>query len=253
MLFRSLQTTFVLPGSRAYSQSLNLGWDYKRTDQEITLAGQTNNTVTSYYYFPFNVTYSATWVTTNGQTEINFGPTFSFRGLGSNPREFENSRYKSEGNFVYLRADVAHTHELPAGFQLYGKLSGQVADQPLVSAEQFGGGGLGTARGYLEGTVFGDNAIFGAVELRSPKLTQYWGDTSSDWRVYVFAEGGRLTLLDPLPEQKSVFDLASFGIGTRFRFRDHFNGSLDLGIPVISQSQTHASDLLLTFRVWIAL
>ena len=53
--------------------------------------------------------------------------------------------------------------------------------------------------------------------------------------------------------RSSVFDLASFGIGTRFRFRDHFNGSLDLGIPVISQSQTHASDLLLTFRVWIAL
>ena len=198
------------------------------------------------------MTYSATWMVDTDQTELNIGPTFSFRGLGSGASAFEASRFKSDGNFVYLRGDLSHTHELPEGFQLYGKIQGQVSDQPLVSAEQFGGGGLGTARGYLEGEVFGDDAIFGTVELRSPSLWTGVGDKTPDWRVYLFAEGGRLVVLDPLPQQVSEFDLASFGVGSRVRFLDHFNGSIDLGVPLIRQSQDKLYDLMLTFRVWVA-
>lgn len=245
-----LRATMILPGGKDFSQSLNLGFDYKRTEQAVTIGGQSNTTQTSYYYFPLSVTYSATWVTKTDQIELNGGPTFSFRGLGSDPSAFAHSRFKSTGNFVYLRGDLAETHELPKGFQLYGKIQGQVTDQPLVSAEQFGGGGLSTARGYLDGEVFGDDAIFGTVEQRSPSLANFVGNKVSDWRVYLFAEGGLLTVLNPLPQQVSQFDLASVGVGSRIRFWDHFNGSLDLGVPLVSQSQTSAYDPRLTFRLW---
>jgi hemolysin activation/secretion protein len=245
-----IQSTIVLPGGKDFSDTLNLGFDYKSNNQSVAPSGQTNTTQTGYHYFPFSVTYSATWVTKTNQTELNIGPIFSFRGLGSSESSFEESRFKSDGSFVYLRGDLSHTHELPDGFQLYGKVQGQVADLPLVSGEQFGGGGLGTVRGYLEGEVFGDHAIFGTLELRSPPLFHFAGNTASDWRVYLFAEGGHLSILDPLPQQVSNFDLASFGVGSRIGLSDHFNGSLDLGIPLISQAQTSAFDLGLTFRLW---
>src|SRR5579859_7107058 len=246
-----IQSSMVLPGGKDYSDTLSLGLDYKNNDQNVTVGGKTNTTQTSYHYFPLSVTYSATWLVRTNQTELNIGPTFSFRGLGSSEGTFERSRFKADGSFVYLRGDLAHTHELPEGFQLYGKIQGQVASLPLVSGEQFGGGGLGTARGYIEGEVFGGNAMFGSVELRSPPLFRFAGNKASDWRMYVFTEGGRLTILDPLPQQASEFDLASFGVGSRISLLDHFNGSIDLGVPLISQAQTSAYDLALTFRLWV--
>jgi hemolysin activation/secretion protein len=207
-------------------------------------------------------------MTTNDQTELTIGPTCNFRGVGSNPSTFEAARVGSAGNFATLHADLSDTHELPDGFQLYGKVQGQVADGPLVSGEQFGGGGLGTARGYLEGEVFGDDAMFGAVEFRSPSISTALGYKDSEWRVYVFAEAGRLTVINALPDQASQFDLADFGVGTRMRLGDHLNGSLDLGVPVLhlpggssaqgtntssstqSTAQIRHYDPQLTFRLW---
>ncbi len=52
------------------------------------------------------------------------------------------------------------------------------------------------------------------------------------------------------PTSSHAFELASLGIGTRFHLYNHFNGALDLGVPLISQTETDAFDPLLTFRVW---
>ena len=248
-----LQSIIVLPGSPDFFQTLNLGFDYKSNDQNITLSGQTNATKTSYYYFPLSVTYSATWIAKNQQTVLTIGPAFNFRGLGSAASTFAASRHNCDGSFVDVRGDLSHTHELPEGFQLVAKVQGQVADRPLVSGEQFGGGGLGTVRGYLEGAVFGDDAILGRAELRSPPLANWVKNKAADWRIYLFAEGGRLWILDPLPQQQSRFDLASFGAGSGIHLFNHCNGSLDLGVPLISHSPTSAYDLLLTFRLWVEL
>jgi len=248
-----IRFAIILPSSKDFSQSFNLGFDYKGNQQNVTPSGQTNTIQTGYHYLPLSVTYSAVWIAKNDQIELNVGPTFSFRGLGSSSSTFANSRVGSDGSFFYLRGDLAQTHELPAGLQLFGKIQGQVAAQPLVSGEQFGGGGLGTVRGYFEGERFGDNAILGSVELRSPSLFNFFGNKASDWRIYIFSEGGYLTNLQPLPQTISEWDLASCGIGSRIHFLDHFNGSLDLGIPLISQhtgGYTIAYDPRMTFKVW---
>ena len=55
---------------------------------------------------------------------------------------------------------------------------------------------------------------------------------------------------EPASEQKSTFDLASIGLGSRVRLFDHLSGSIDAGLPLIRQSRTQTHDLLLTFRVW---
>jgi len=248
-----LQSIFVLPGAKDFSQSVSLGLDYKSNGQNLTTSGQTNTTRTSYHYFPLSVTYSATWLEKNQQTEFNIGPAFGFRGLGSRASSFGASRHDCDGSYVDVRGDLSHTHEIPAGFQLFGKIQGQVASLPLVSGEQFGGGGLGTVRGYLEGEVFGDDAIFGRGELRSPSLGNLLGNKAADGRIYIFAEGGRLWILEPLPQQQSRFDLASVGVGSGIHLWNRCNGSLDLGIPLLNHSPTSAYDLLLTFRVWIEL
>ena len=104
-------------------------------------------------------------------------------------------------------------------------------------------------RGYLESEVLGDNAILGTLEFRSPSLATWLGTKVDDWRFYIFTDAGMLTLNDSLPEQQDRFDLASYGVGTRFRVLDHLEGSLDLGLPLIDQNPTEAGDLLLTFQM----
>ena len=74
--------------------------------------------------------------------------------------------------------------------------------------------------------------------------------TTDDWRIYTFAEGGGLSIYEPLPEQQSGFLLGSIGIGTRFRIDQYFNGSFDAGLPLTAGPNTDMFRMLLTFRIW---
>jgi hemolysin activation/secretion protein len=244
----ALSAIINLPNGKNFYDSITLAINYKHYGQDLMLGGVDVSTPTTYY--PLSASYNANWLGNGNSTELNANVTFNPRGLGSSLTELDNSRYMAGGNFIYLRGDLAHTHDLPGGLQAYGKIQGQVADQPLLNTEQISGGGLSTVRGYLESAELGDNGFFASAELRTPSLPGLFHDKVDDWRLYVFGDWGILTIIDALPEQQASFTLASFGVGTKMKISDHFNGSLDLGVPLIGQGTTKAYDPLLTFRVW---
>ena len=67
---------------------------------------------------------------------------------------------------------------------------------------------------------------------------------------HAFADAGLLGIWDPLPSQQSQFGFASAGAGTRFKVGGHYNGSLDIAIPFISQTNAESGDIRVTFRGW---
>jgi len=239
----------TLPADKDFFHSLSLGMDYKHFD-EVSLQS------TSIDYFPMSMVYGASWVGANQFTELNAGLNFHFRGMGSDPVRFDAKRFNADGSYIYFRGDLTHTHDLPGGFEMMAKVQGQIANHPLINNEQLSGGGQSTVRGYLESVQLGDNGAFGTLELRSPSFIGKKGgtdgekDKANDWRVYAFVDAGTLTLNDPLPEQKNQFNLASVGVGTRIKLRDHFNGSFDVSLPMIDQGTTLARDVFLSFRLW---
>lgn len=243
-----LRTIFNLPPGNGLSHSASFGFDLKRFDQTVQLGSSSMNTPLT--YFPFTAGYSAGWAGAKSQTDLNAAVSWAFRGLGSDDAEFDNNRFKGRGSFLYLRGDLAHTHELPFGAQLYAKAQGQLSGAPLVSSEQFAAGGLGTVRGYLEAETLGDNGILGSLELRSPSLLNWVNRKEVEWRIYLFAEGGWLGIEEALPEQQSEFTLASVGVGTRFQWSNWCHGSLDIGLPLSSLTTTQAGDIAVTFRLW---
>jgi hemolysin activation/secretion protein len=250
-----VRAVVTLPPLPNFYHSLTFGYDYKNFEEQ-TLFGLLT-TQAPIEYDPFSIAYSATWAAEKDGTrklghvtELNAGVTFHLRGLGADEEEFDIKRFGASGSFFYLRGDLAHTQDLPGGMELYALVQGQASGQALVNSEQFSGGGLGTVRGYLESQALGDNALLGTLELRSPSLLGWWKGSDSEWRIYAFLDGGVLTLNDPLPEQVSRFELASYGFGSNLRLLGHLNGSIDAGIPLISQGTSLAHDLLLTFRVW---
>ena len=247
-----LRASYTLPAESGFYHTLNVGMDYKHFDENLTLGDTVSSTPIDYY--PFTLAYSASWVGKSSFTELNTSFNMHFRGMGSDVYEFDNKRYNANGSYIYLRSDLTHTHDLAHGFQVLTKVQGQIANQPLINSEQYAGGGQSTVRGYLESAALGDNGVIGTLELRSPsfigtmdEVTKEW---KNEWRVYAFVEGGRLTLNDPLPEQQDRFDLGSYGIGTRIKLREHFNGSVDLAFPFASKGSITDDELFLSFRVW---
>ncbi len=251
-----VRAIFNLPSDQEFSQSVSAGVDYKHFNQTVNLgttaAGAPNIVVTPITYYPLSATYTATWRGPHSSTEANAGVTFHVRGLGSSSAQFNTNRFSADASFICFRGDLSHTHDLPGGFQVFAKLQGQIADQPLLNSEQATGGGLGTVRGYLEAEEVGDNALFGSLEMRSPSLMGWLGKPKGDWRIYVFTDAGWLTVIDPLPEQKNHFDLASYGIGSRLRLADRFDGSITASWPKFKQGQTQADEMRVTFQAGLA-
>ena len=164
----------------------------------------------------------------------------------------------------FILHDIIHTQELPEGLQLYGKIQGQIADGPLASSEQFSVGGLDKVRGYLETEVLGDNGVVGNLELRGPNIGDWLQkqmkdetgqgaprfNTFNEWRFFAFTDAGKATVLHPLAEQQSEFDLWSYGVGTRFKMFEGFNGMIAYSVPMITQTFTQARDPRVNFRIW---
>ena len=249
----------------AYFHSISAGVDFKHFDEDVTFAGTTQATPIEYY--PFSINYGGTWIGKTHSTDVNSTLTYGIRGIGSDPQEFDAKRFLADGDFFHVRSDLAHTHDLPGGMEIFAKVQGQMASQPLIKSEQASRGGIGNARGYLESTILGDNAVFGSVELRSPSLINRTQNapkpaeekkpdpdappvSKDEWRVYLFADGGHLTLNQPLPEQIDNVSLLSVGLGTRVSLKDHFHASLDAGMPLRDAGVSEEGDWLLTFRLW---
>jgi hemolysin activation/secretion protein len=246
-----------LPTSAKFQQTFNFGLDSKNLSENVVIGGDPLALPIKYY--PLSAAYSASWMTDTSFTELNSSLCLNLRGLGSDPADYANKRYGSTGSFAILRGDLAQTHDLTGGAQLFGKLQGQLANQPLINSEQFAGGGLGSARGYLEATQLGDNGLFATAELRSPSLLAaakaaaagVGKDPADEWRFHAFVDAGWVEIYDALPGQENSFGFSSVGLGTRFKLRNHYHGSLDAALPISAQPNAEDHDLRVTFRGWL--
>ena len=246
-----LRALYDLPSTAKFYQNFSLGIDYKNFAEDIVIGKDVISSPIEYY--PLSANYGANWIAKNGFTEFNASLNFSLRGMGSDTVDYANKRYNADAGFVYIRSDLAHTHDLPGGSQVFGKIQGQLSSEPLVNSEQFAGGGLDTVRGYLEATVLGDNGFFGTFELRSPSLIGKPDGTDSksdQWRFYAFADAGMVGIYDALPSQQQRFGLASVGAGTRINVLKHYNGALDIAVPLLDQTDTDAGEIRINFRGW---
>jgi hemolysin activation/secretion protein len=238
-----------LPAAKDFSQSFNWGIDFKHVNQVTQLSqvsAGANVNEQPLDYWPVRLNYSGVWAPSNSVTILDAGLSFGFRGAAisvgnnsyGNESQIADAKFGADGGFISLDGDLSHTHDLPGGFQIFGKVQGQVSPEPLIFTEQFSGGGLSTCRGYLESTVIGDSGVFGTFEVRSPLLLPGHAGIN-DWRVYAFLDGGTVTNVAPsgatTPVYTPSYNLVSYGFGSRLKMFKYLNGSVDVGIPMTSQ------------------
>lgn len=241
---------YQLPPFRALQQSVNFGFDYKHFDEAISVGEA--EVEAPIEYVPANIVYSLTRTGEKATTNLTVGATAGLRGFGSGVDEFQNKRAFATPNFVKLNLDLTHTQNLPRDFQLQGRFSGQLADQPLVSSEQFAAGGRSTVRGYLQAEAVGDNGILGSGEVRFPSFAPLlakapWGGAVDELRFYGFTEAAKVWILEPLADQQERITLYSAGVGLRLQLLKYFYGDVAVGVPLKDSAASEAGEPFVTF------
>ena len=241
-----------LPSTESYYQGLTLGADYKTFKESVVLLGADGfNTPISYLAFVLG--YDGTYQTPVSQTQANLTFNFAPRGLGNNEREFNLKRNDAKPNYAFLRTDIKHTQKLPLEWSLQAKLSGQIASEKLISAEQFTIGGVDSVRGYLESSELGDNGALASLELRTPQLKKYisqhlFSDYIKDFYAFGFVDAGVTRVYD-ISGGDSTRDLLSAGMGFKLKGNGGLFTNLDYAHAYKDAIDVDKGDDRLHFRV----
>lgn len=157
------------------------------------------------------------------------------------------SRQDTHGSFNKLNLDVARVQALPAGLSLFGRFSGQWADQNLDSSESFSLGGAYGVRAFPSGEGNGDAGWLVQAEVRY---------SMGDFMPYVFHDNGRVSVNARASRiVPAVADnhrsVAGGGVGLRY-VRDAWNA--DVNVSWRTQGGAPQSDTVdRSPRVWFTL
>ncbi len=242
---------YRLPG--AVEQSLTFGLDWKDFEQDILVPTGPDTPPglisTPIAYVPLVISYNRQLTTETSAFNMTIGATAGLRGFGSEISDVQAQRFNAVGNFVHVNVDFDYTRALGGDFSAFARLTGQFADSPLVTNEQFSIGGNSSVRGYFQSDAVGDDGVNGSIELRSPSLASKLGGFVDELRFFAFADGGFVRVRSPLPDQDSEFTLVSAGAGGRFQLLRYLKGNVAYGWALVDGVNRQAGDGMLTFSV----
>ncbi|MBI3545018.1 MAG: ShlB/FhaC/HecB family hemolysin secretion/activation protein [Gammaproteobacteria bacterium] len=229
-----LRRIIPLPPGKQYFHSLSLGIDLKDFRENVVLQGA-DSVETPIRYLSFSIAYNASLPGETASNQFSASLNFSLRGLadrkidclGQEVDQFECKRFNAHSNYFYLKGDYQRTQRLAQGMSWIAKIGGQLADQPLISNEQFSAGGADSVRGYLESERLGDNGLQASLEWRSPSLGGENTAGVQELLLLIFTDAAYLRVNHPLPEQQARFNLMSAGSGVRFTAWKNWQGELD--------------------------
>ncbi len=244
---------YRLPGEKV-QQSVSFGFDYKDFKEDVFVPSSDpaipDTTIkTPIAYVPVTVAYSAQRATEHTAANVNVTVSAGLRGLASSERIIQTRRFDAIGNFVRLNLDADYTRSFARDFVGMLRFSGQLADSPLVTNEQFSIGGHTSVRGYFQSEAVGDDGVNGTAEVRSPSFASFLGTFVDEARLFVFADGGFVRIRRPLPDQTDTFTLVSVGGGARVQLFRNVRGDVAYGVALTDGSTTSAGDGQIVFSV----
>jgi hemolysin activation/secretion protein len=260
-----------LPELDKWRSTLSAGLDYKdyalttfKTNNfsftEITLnangvpnppvvskvASPVPTTVRSVEYLPLSLHWDATRPDKTGMTTFGFGYTPQFLGQLFSENSVANFQSvagstKANGYYQILTASLARDQVLYKEWRLGVRMDGQWANQPLISNEQFGIGGLNGVRGYREGEIFADTGWRLTSELKTPPhvVGTVFGKTPLVVRGSIFMDYAEGYLLDP-NGRNSRIPLWGTGFGGVATIGPHWEGRLLFSWPLETTATTQA-------------
>jgi len=173
----------------------------------------------------------------------NYANIWVSRGLGLNDIDGDAPQRSRSGGRpiftkVYMRADRRQL--ITDNWAVKVSLAGQVADNRLLSNEEFSLGGYQFGRGYDGGEISGTHGAAGSVEL------QYGKDLDSGWlssyQFYGFYDGGVVWETSENSYANAHESLTSAGAGVRAGLGENFSGGIEVATPLTRPAEEVGGD-----------
>lgn len=217
-----------LPAFQGVKESLVLGGDFKRTNNNAEFGG-TNVYASDVDVVQFMIGYQFDQVDpyggTSGVAEVFWSPG----GIGGqdNDAAYDLARAGAEANYIYFRGNIERETRLWKDFSWVSRLEGQVSGDLLLSSEQLGVGGFDTVRGYEEREANGDYGLVFRNELRTPAvgILNAMGvrKVTDELQLLAFIDYGVAFVRDTPAGEQSRFNLLGVGPGLRYQIGPYLN------------------------------
>jgi hemolysin activation/secretion protein len=251
-----LRYVMSLPPAGQWGHSLTLGLDLKDFNETLGFRTGADAVVTPITYLPLSASYGATLPDPYGVSRLSAGVNLAFRHVVADQREFEVKRFKALGNYIYATAGIERVQKLPLGMDLFVKVDGQIADQPLIANEQYVAGGMENVRGYKESEEAGDDALHTTVEIGGPQwalpvkgLFSVSADRPLAVKPYGFFDAAALRIQYPLPEQDPHKTVSGAGCGIRGSAGSYLEWVVEWATALESTSRTPSGHQRIHFKV----
>lgn len=227
---------FQLPRDEVFGQEFRLGYDFKRTNNNLAFGGA-SVFANSTDIHQMVADYSATLLDPGGSTSISLLGAFSpgFLGGGNDREAFAGSRAGASPRYGYALFQAERSQTLPEEFTLVLRVTGQLASGPLLASEQLGLGGATTLRGFANSTVSGDQGFILGAELRAPPSEVLrrlgWPDTDR-FQPLIFVDTGRVWSRANHDAARTDTELSSAGAGIRYAIDSHLLLRFDVGVQL---------------------
>ncbi|HUR45556.1 MAG TPA: ShlB/FhaC/HecB family hemolysin secretion/activation protein [Candidatus Saccharimonadales bacterium] len=240
----SARYSVPLPEIAKYRHEVSVGFDFKRSDNNLLSGGTTVLQDSETDVAQFVVGYSGALPDPYGRSSFGLEFNYSPGGLTSNNKsaEFENLRKGTKADYFYARLNVTRLTRLPWDFSWVLNGWAQLATERLLPSEELALGGYNTIRGYDERVLTGDEGWILSNEIRSPALPlgNITGirDAKDELQVLGFFDCGGARVIDPTGADGANPNktLASVGAGMRYTVGRNLSFRLDYGFPLMEKS-----------------
>jgi hemolysin activation/secretion protein len=187
------------------------------------------------------------WSQINGGLSLVAGTGGTFSQERAFPSLIANST-EATTEFVAVRPQLSRTQVLPDNFTLYGGMTGQWANVPLLNLEQFELGGNGSVRGYREGELYADTGWVGQAELRSPV---YWRGQGLKigTQITAFSDYGEGYQLDQGAALNAHQALWGAGVGVNFNLGRYVESHILIAWPLLNSTFSRAGRERISFSL----
>ncbi|HUK58782.1 MAG TPA: ShlB/FhaC/HecB family hemolysin secretion/activation protein [Stellaceae bacterium] len=231
----SIRYARKLPTLGPLTHEIQVGYDFKSSNNNLEFGGQTVSNVTS-EVDQFPLVYSATIKDPLGETSLQNQTFFSPGNLSGENKdavfEAQANNPFAKARYVYDNLTLTRVTKLPYNASWVMRVTGQTSDHNLLPSEQLGAGGFDSVRGYDERAANGSLGLLLREELRSPPFSLLRGlpHTEGDQaQLLTFWDYGAVRDKQVAPGTQVSTEITSIGLGLRYSVPRYFDMRLDYG------------------------